>query len=153
MQNIKTRRGHYSAMNWCVKRNWLNPNLPFLPRLQAWSLCKPSWSNFCYCTVDSSFYAAPVLCASLLNCVEVCSLMLAAIRLLKNLGFFPSAPLLTLSRRECISLPWHCHYSHCVRYPLLLPARPSWWQRKGLCFLCSWLSIFLRWLHFLQTRQ
>ena len=131
MQNIKTRRGYSSAMHWRVKSSWLNPNLPFLPRLRARSLCKPSWSNFCYCTVDSSFYAAPVHCARLLHCVEVCSLMLAAIWLLKNLGFFPSAPLLTLSRREWISLSWHCHGSHYISYLLLLLAHSPRWQGRA----------------------
>ena len=101
MQNIKTRRGHSSTMHWRVKSSWLNPNFPFLPRLRAWSLCKPSSSKFCYCTIDSSFYAAPVLCARLLHCVEVCSLMLASIWSLKNLGFFPLAPLSTLSQCVC----------------------------------------------------
>ena len=88
-------------MHWRVKRSWLNPNFPFLPPLRAWPLCKPSSSKFFYCTVDSSFYVALVLRARLLHCVEVCSLILAAIWSLKNLGFFPLAPLSTLSRRVC----------------------------------------------------
>ena len=79
---------------------WLNPkNHHFLPRLRACLLCKTLLVRFCCCLLDSSSNAAPILRAPLLLCVEVCSLMLAAKWSLKNLGFFPWAPLLTLSRR------------------------------------------------------
>ena len=153
MKNIKTWGGHSRAMHWCYKAVESTLIFHFSLAFGLGLSANPPSPIFAVALFDSSFYTAPVLRARLLHCLGVSSLLLAAIWLLKNLGFFPSAPLLTLSRRECISLTWHCHCSHCVRYPLLLPARPSRWQRKGLCFLCSWLSVFLRWLHFLQTRR
>ena len=102
MQYIKTRRGHSRAMHWCYKV--VDSTLIFHFSL-AFSLghsVNPLGPIFAVCTVDSRFYDASVLRAHLLHCVGVSSLLLAAIWLFKNLGFFPSTPLSTLSRRECI---------------------------------------------------
>ena len=102
MQYIKTRRGHSRAMHWCYKV--IDSTLIFHFSL-AFGLGRsvnPPGPIFAVCTIDSHFYAASVLRARLLHYVGVNSVLLAALRLLKNLGFFPSTPLSTLSWRECI---------------------------------------------------
>ena len=83
---------------------WLNPKIIiFSLAFGLGRSVNPPGPVFNVAQCGSSLNAAPVLRARLLHCVEVCSLMLAAIWLLKNLGFFPLAPLSTLSWRECIS--------------------------------------------------
>ena len=89
-------------MHWCYKI--VDSTLICHFSLTFWlgRSANPPGPIFAVALFDSSFYATLVLRARLLHCVEVSSLLLAAIWLLKNLGFFPSAPLSTLSRRECI---------------------------------------------------
>ena len=99
---IKTRCGQTRAMHWCYKVVDSTLICHFSLAFRLGRSVNPPGPIFAIALLDSSFYAASVLCARLLHCVEVCSLMLAAIWLLKNLGFFPLAPLSTLSRRECI---------------------------------------------------
>ena len=102
MQYIKTLRGHSRAMHWCYKIVDSTLICHFSLAFGLGRSVNPHSPIFVVALLDSSFYAASVLRARVLHCVEVCSLMLAAIWLLKNLGFFPLAPLSILSLRECI---------------------------------------------------
>ena len=62
----------------------------------------PPDPSFAVTLLISSFYAASVLCSRFTALCGAISLLLVALRLLKILGFFLSAPLSTLLRRECV---------------------------------------------------
>ena len=102
MKKIKTRRGHSRAMHWCYKAVDSTLICHFSLAFGLGRSANPPGSIFAVAPVDSSFHAALVLRAHLLHCMGVNSLLLVALRLLKNLGSSPSAPLSTLSRRGCI---------------------------------------------------
>ena len=102
MKYIKMRRGQTRAMHWCYKVVDSTLIFHFSLAFGHGHSVNPPGPIFAIALLDSSFYAASVLRARLLHCVGVSSLLLVTIWLLKNLGFFPLAPLSTLSRRECI---------------------------------------------------
>ena len=95
-------RGHSRALHWCYKIVDSTLIFHFSLAFGLGRSTNPPGPIFAVALFDNSFYAAPILRAHLLYCVGVSSLLLAAIWLLKNLGFFPSAPLFTLPRRVCI---------------------------------------------------
>ena len=68
--------------------------------------------SFLYYVVDSSFYAAPVLRAHLLHCVEVKKLVVGGFKVVEYLGFSPFGT--------------HCRPCHCVVHYLdLILSMPS----------------------------
>ena len=89
-------------MHWCYKAVDSTLIFHFSLAFRLGRSANPPGSIFVVALVDSSLHAALVLRAHLLHCMGVNSLLLVALRLLKNLGSSPSAPLSTLSRHGCI---------------------------------------------------
>ena len=100
-------------MHWCYKIVDSTLICHFSLAFGLGRSANPLGSIFAIALVDSSLHAALVLRAHLLHCMGVNSLLLAALRLLKNLG---------------LPLRHHCRLCHRegASFDLMLSKLPSW---------------------------